>query len=198
MQGPRLALRLPRPDDAEALFALASDPEVTRFFSWGPYSAVDEAVAWLATLPARRERGEALELAIVDGDDRPIGITGLTEPSRRDRRAVVGSWLGRAYWGTGANRESKALVAHLAFGPLRLERLAAYADVRNGRSRAALERLGFVHEGVLRSFHRHADEPRDVVVYAMLRSEWERLPLARIPGRVEGEPPAPFVAAPRR
>ncbi len=192
--GPRLALRFPAPEDARALFELGRDPQVTAFFSWGPYRRKQEAVAWLATLPARRESGTALELAIVDGDDVPIGITLLTELARRDRRAVVGTWLGRAHWGTGANREAKALVAHLAFGPLRLERLAAYADVRNARSRSALQRLGFEREGVLRGYHRHDDAPRDVAVYALLREDWERSELHAIPASVTGRPPAAFIA----
>lgn len=196
VRGPKLALRLPRPDDAARLFELASDPEVTRFFSWGPYRAEEEAAAWLATLPARRESGEALELAVVDGDDAPIGITLLCEVSKRDRRGVVGSWLGRAYWGTGANREAKALVARLAFEGLRMERLAAYADVRHGRSRAALTRLGFVPEGVLRAFHRHADERRDVVVHALLRADWENGPLAEVPAVIEGDVPPQFITGP--
>ena len=58
-----------------------------------------------------------------------VGVTGLTEYSRRDRRAVVGTWLGREYWGTGVNRESKALIAHLGFEVIGLERLGAYADL---------------------------------------------------------------------
>jgi len=190
--GPNLSLRLPRADDAAALFTLASDAEVTRFLSWGPYRSEDEAAGWLATLPERRASGEALELAVVDGDDAPIGITLLNELSRRDRRAVVGTWLGRAHWGTGANREAKALVARLAFERLGIERLGAYADVRHARSRAALERLGFAHEGVLRAFHRHGGEPRDVVVHALLRADWEDGPLARIAGEVAGEPPPAF------
>lgn len=193
VQGPRLALRCPAPRDAPALFALASDPRVTAFLSWGPYRREEEAAAWLATLPARREQGVALELAVVDADDRPIGVTLLNELSRRDRRAVVGTWLGRAHWGTGANREAKALVAALAFRSLGIERLAAYADVRNGRSRTALERLGFASEGVLRAFHRHGGEPRDVAVHALLRAEWQRSPLAAVPVEILGDPPAGFV-----
>jgi RimJ/RimL family protein N-acetyltransferase len=112
-----------------ALFALASDPEVTRFFSWGPYRHEREAEAWLATLPERRARAIALELAIADRDDRAIGRSAsrwLSELNLRDRRAIVGTFLGRRHWGTGANREVKALIAQLAFGPVDLERLAAY------------------------------------------------------------------------
>lgn len=194
VRGARLGLRYPCPGDAAALYALARDPRVTRFFSWGPYRAVDDARAWIATLAARRAEGVALELAIVDAHDRPVGITLLNDVSLRDRRSVVGTWLGQAYWGTGVNRDSKALVAGLAFGALGMTRLGAYADVRNARSQAALERVGFRREGVLRAFHRHGDEPRDVASYSLLREDWRRSELARGAGVVDGRPPAAFVA----
>ncbi len=191
VRGPSLALRYPTLGDAPALFALASDPDVTRFFSWGPYRHEREAAAWLATLPERRTRAIALELAIADRDDQAIGITLLSELNPRDRRAVVGTWLGRRHWGTGANREAKALIAQLAFGPLELERLGAYADLDNLRSRRALERLGFRQEGVLRAFHRHDDQPHDVAVYALLRQDWQPTRLAQVPAQISGAiPPA--------
>jgi ribosomal-protein-alanine N-acetyltransferase len=194
VRGPNLSLRYPAPADAPALYALASDPEVTRFFSWGPYRQEQEARDWLATLPGRRRRGIALELAVVDAADRPVGITLLNEFEPRDRRAVVGTWFGRDHWGTGANHESKALVAHLVFGAMGLERLGSYADVRNGRSQRALEKVGFTREGVLRGFHRHGDSPRDVVVFSMLRDEWAAGPLAEIAATVTGTPPRAFTA----
>jgi ribosomal-protein-alanine N-acetyltransferase len=197
LRGPRIGLRIPRADDAHRLYELASDPEVTRFFSWGPYEQESEAEDWLATLAPRRAAGIALELAVVDADDWVIGITGVLEISRRDRRAVVGTWLGQAYWGTGANAESKALIAHLAFGPLRMERLGAWADVRNPRSQRALERLGFVREGTLRAFHRHHDERRDVISYALLRDEWASLELAAVSFTLIGDIPQEFVCDPR-
>ena len=189
VHGPSLSLRYPELRDAPALFALAGDPEVTRFLSWGPYEDPRETLAWLGTLPQRRTRGIALELAVVDESDQPIGITLLSEIDRRDRRAVLGTWLGRAYWGTGANRETKALMAHLAFGRLELDRLGAYADVLNTRSQAALERLGFKREGVLHAFHRHYDASRDVALYALLRRNWERGDLARVPAQLGGPLP---------
>jgi ribosomal-protein-alanine N-acetyltransferase len=197
LRGPHVSLRIPRPGDARRLFELASDAEVTRFFSWGPYEREDEAAAWLETLPARRESGLALELAIVDRDDWLIGITGVLEASLRDRRATVGTWLGSAYWGTGANAAAKALIAHLVFGPLRMERLGAWADVRNPRSQRALERLGFVREGTLRAFHRHYDERRDVISYSLLREDWEGSELAATAVAIVGGAPTAFVCAER-
>ena len=78
ISGPTLSLRLPQLADAPALFRLASDAEVTRFFSWGPYRGEEEARAYLERLPAQRERGEQLDLAVVHREDGPIGITGLS------------------------------------------------------------------------------------------------------------------------
>jgi ribosomal-protein-alanine N-acetyltransferase len=198
IRGPAVGLRCPRAGDAPALYELASDEEVTRYFSWGPYRSQAEASDWLATLPARRGAGVALELAITDRADRLIGITLLGEFSARDRRCVVGTWLGRRHWRTGANPEAKALVARLAFETLGVERLGAYADVRNTRSQAALERLGFEREGVLRAFHRHGGKPRDVVSYSLLRDDWRDSPLAEVEARLSGSPPAGFVVGPRR
>ena len=197
VHGPNVRLRLPRETDARRLFELASDAEVTRFFSWGPYEREEDAAAWLATLPGRRDSGEALELAIVDREDWLIGIIAVLEVSRRDRRAVVGIWLGQAYWGTGASAEAEALLAQLVFGPLRMERLAAWVDVRNVRSQRAFERLGYAREGVLRGWHRHGDERRDLVAFAVLREDFEGLVMAAVPVTFHGESPAMFVCEPR-
>jgi ribosomal-protein-alanine N-acetyltransferase len=123
-----------------------------------------------------------------------IGVTGLSEFSTRDRRAVVGTWHGQEWWGTGANRQSKTLVLALAFAGLRLGRVTAWCGNENGRSQTALERLGFVHEGVLRQWHVHDGEPKDVISYSMLRAEWERSPLAAEPFEIVGTVPRQFLA----
>jgi len=191
--GPTLRVRLPRPDDAAALYTQASDPEVTRWFSWGPYRSESEAAAYLARLPAQRGRGEQLDLVIEHLAAGPIGITGIAELSARDRRASIGTWLGRAWWGTGANREAKALMCHVAFALCGLERLGAYANVDHERSQRALERIGFTREGVLRGFHRHGGRPLDVAVFSLLRDEWLSGPLREVPVAVSGGPPPAFV-----
>ena len=54
VHGPRLALRYAVASDAGSLFALASDPAVTRFFSWGPYTSLEQPEAYISTLRAPR------------------------------------------------------------------------------------------------------------------------------------------------
>jgi RimJ/RimL family protein N-acetyltransferase len=195
LHGPTLTLRLPERVDAPALLELAGDPEVTRWFSWGPYTALDQPLGYIERLAGQRERGEQIDLLVVHREHGPAGITGLNEFSPRDLRCMVGTWFGRRFWGTGANRESKALVAHLAFAVLGMHRLGSYSNPDNVRSTKALLAVGFRHEGVLRHWHRHSDDYYDVNVFGMLRSEWESGPLADVPVTVEGEPPPAFMAA---
>jgi N-acetyltransferase len=195
VSGPTLTLRFATPDDAPRLFELGSDAEVTRFFSWGPYAKVEQPLAYIRELAHKRERGEMLEFLIDHREHGPIGVTGLSELSRRDRRATVGTWFGRAYWGSGANLESKALIAALAFGRLGMDRLTAWANTRNGRSQLALERVGFRREGVLAAWHRHGDTLHDVVVFGMTRPEWERSALHEVPAEVRGDLPRQFLVA---
>lgn len=192
-RGPALTLRLPEPRDAGALFALASDPEVTRFFSWA-YADETDAARWIAGREEARRAGTWLEFVVEHAEHGVVGVTGLTEPSRRDRRAVTGSWLGRAFWGTGANAEAKALLARIAFDGCGMQRLGSYAGVENARSRRALERLGWRHEGTLRAFHRHGDRVHDVDVFGLLREEWAAGPMAGVAVELEGEPPPGFDA----
>jgi ribosomal-protein-alanine N-acetyltransferase len=193
--GPLLTLRYATLADAPALFELGRDPEVTRFFSWGPYEREEEAAAYIETLAPRRESGQQLDFLIVHRDHGPIGVTGLSELSVRDRRAMIGTWLTRARWGSGANFESKALIAALAFERLRMDRLSAYADTENPRSQAALERIGFSREGVLHGWHRHGDRVRDVAMYAFLREAWEESRLREVPVDIRGDPPGGWVVA---
>ena len=192
LHGPTLTLRLPTAGDAPALLDLAADPDVTRWFSWGPYTSLDQPRAYIERLAGQRERGEQIDLLVVHREHGPAGITGLSEFSARDLRCMVGTWFGRRFWGTGANRESKAMVAHLAFSVLGMRRLGAYSNTENGRSTQALLALGFRHEGVLREWHRHGGRAFDVNVFGMLRADWEQGPLAGVPVRVEGEPPGAF------
>lgn len=194
LHAPSVTLRVPQPSDAGALFGLASDPQVTQWFSWGPYERVEQAEAYIERLPDQRERGTQLDLLQVQPGVGPVGITGLSEFSYRDRRAMVGSWLGRDTWGAGVNLESKAAMAHLSFEILGLHRMGAYANTENGRSQRALEKVGFVKEGVLRGWHRHGNRHLDVAVYCVLASEWRQTPLGEISIRVEGEAPGSFAA----
>lgn len=192
--GPTLVLRPPAPEDLDALYELGRDPEVVRWFSWGPYRSRAEPRSYLDRQAGLQERGEQLDLVVLR-DGELLGITGLSEWMRRDRRATVGSWLAPRAWGTGVNDESKAVVLALAFRWCGLQRVTAYADVHNRRSQRALAKVGFQDEGVLRGFHRHGEVQKDVAISSVLLPEWPATPGHRVEVRLRGDVPAAFVLA---
>lgn len=190
LRGPTLTLRYATAADVPRLYELARDAEVTRWFSWGPYTDPGQPRAYVESLAGKRESGELLDFVVVHETDGPIGVTGLSELARRDGRVTVGTWFAAPWWGSGANRESKAMLAALAFRALGVNRLTAWANTENARSQAALAGVGFTREGLLAQWHRHGDALLDVYVYRLLRAEWEASPLSGVPVEISGMAPA--------
>lgn len=90
-----------------------------------------------------------------------------------DAAEIGNSWLSREARGTGVNLESKLLLLQHAFETWRVKRIAMRADVRNRRSRMAIERLGATSDGVRRAHSRGMDgEVRSTAFYSILDEEW--------------------------
>ena len=54
----RLLLRRMRPEDARAMFAYASDPEVARYVLWETYGSIEESENFLRFASEVYERGD--------------------------------------------------------------------------------------------------------------------------------------------
>jgi len=114
---------------------------------------------------------------------RLAGVTGFAPDLRHPGVAELGStYLRPAARGSGLNRVMKwLLLSHLFESGV--HRVEFRVDARNGRSRAAVLKLGAIEEGVLRH-HKltHTGFIRDTHVYAITVADWARLePLLRPP-----------------
>jgi len=175
--------------------AAAEDPSL---YQWSPVPQgkleatqyVDAGLAWL-------EAGKAVPFAIVALDNGAvIGSTRFFDVERwpwPPRHALHGrdtpdaceigySWLARSAIRTAANTESKLLMLTHAFEDWQVLRVCLHTDVRNQRSRAAIERIGGQFEEILRAHRMAADFiPRDSARYSIVAAEWpavkERLTL---------------------
>lgn len=83
------------------------------------------------------------------------------------------TWLAAAAVRTAANTEAKLLMLSHAFETWGMLRVCLHTDMRNERSRAAIERIGGKFEGILRS-HRMATDfiARDSARYSIIATEW--------------------------
>ena len=102
-----------------------------------------------------------------------LGHVSLFNFSPQSGRADIGYGLARARWGNGFMHEALSAVVDHAFGPLGLRRLEADIDPRNAASVRAVERLGFVREGLLRERWVVAEEISDTVFMGLLAREWK-------------------------
>ncbi len=83
------------------------------------------------------------------------------------------TWYGKAFQGTGLNRNSKLLLLNFAFDKMDVQRVEFRADNNNGRSIAAMKGIGCTVEGILRSNCADAQGGRrDSIILSILREEW--------------------------
>ena len=96
------------------------------------------------------------------------------------------TWLAREALRTGANTEMKRLMLTHAFEVWRVRSVCLHTDVRNQRSRNAIQRIGGKFEGVLRAHRLAVDQsPRDSARFSITAAEWPaiRQHLADLAGR---------------
>ncbi|MER6944549.1 GNAT family protein [Nonomuraea sp. NPDC000554] len=175
----------------DELVAAASEDRTTYAFTRVPEGR-DEMVSYVEATLAEQAEGRTLPFAIRWlNTDRVVGATRLMNleywqgpmPWPPGTRGAVGeipsvadigyTWLGASAQGSGVNRESKFLMLSHAFDIWNVHRITLKADVRNVRSRAAIEALGAHFDGVRRAESRGADDTvRDTAFYSILNSEW--------------------------
>ena len=159
---------------APGIFEVMRDDEVCRYLAWDPPKSLDETLALVREAKEAMARGQAIVYAQVwNATGRAIGSTRLLDVRPADRQVEIGStFLGRDYWRTPANTESKYLFLRHAFESLGCVRVALKTDGRNVRSQEAIERLGAVREGVLRRHIQVKGYQRDTVYFSILDDEW--------------------------
>ena len=171
----RLCLRVPTPRDAESLYGLFADAEVTRGLGKEPVSAVDDV---------RPTIEEALEGWSIDGlgmfvlettatDRRVIGQAGLmifdTRGWTPSTYAHAGShaqpelgWaLMQKYWGRGYATEAAAAIRDWAWECRHIDRLVSLIAPDNVRSQRVAERLGAIPTQHITP----ADSQREAVIW---------------------------------
>ena len=173
LHGRSVHLRPPRSDDADALFRLFSDPEVTRYWSRPPMRGRSEAEGLLAEMDEAFAARDMLHWLVARrGGNAAIGTCTLFHFDGRNRCAEIGYALMPESWGLGLASEAVALALTWAFDILGLQRVEADVDPLNARSRQLLQRLGFRSEGLMHGRLALGDAAREAEVFALSVAAW--------------------------
>lgn len=171
----RLALRPFQADDLDALYAIQSRADVTRFLYWDSRDReqANESLHRKMAQTRLEDEGQALACAVVWREvDAVVGDVHLEWRSREHRQGEIGFVFHPDCQGKGLAREAAEVMLRLGFAELGLHRIEGRLDARNTASAALLERLGmrreahFVHNEIFKG------EWGEELVYAMLDDEW--------------------------
>ena len=158
-------------------------------YQWTPVPQTEaDATTYVNTALAWEDAGSAMPYAIIRQEDRTvIGSTRffniehwswpaghhLHGRATPDACEIGYTWLTSSAVRTAANTEAKLLMLTYAFETWKVHRVCLHTDVRNERSRAAIERIGGKLEGILRAHRMAADFiPRDSARYSIVAVEW--------------------------
>jgi RimJ/RimL family protein N-acetyltransferase len=147
--------------------ACAEDPEIWQIYAnnFGP-DGFDESIDRYVSNPNNRT------FALFDGEELAGMSSFLGIDDGRQVLEIGGTYYRPKLRGTGFNRRVKDMMLERAFD-CGIRRVEFRVDFRNGRSQAAMKKLGAVREGVLRADRiTWTGHVRDTVLFAILKDEW--------------------------
>jgi RimJ/RimL family protein N-acetyltransferase len=176
LRGERVLIRPYNEGDAPALHA-AIDESRDELRPWLPFAdahrSLDETRDFILRAFADYVLRQDMHLGLWDHTtDRLIGAIGFRPRDWSIGYFAIGYWLRTSATRRGYVTEAVRLLTDFAFDTLGAQRVEICCDVRNWRSAAVAERLGFVREGQLRNHQRAADGSlRTTLVYALTTSD---------------------------
>lgn len=168
----RLLLRPFDLADAASVQRLAGDREVASTTLTIPHPYEDGmAKEWIETHAANWESRKVMTLAVTSESEGLVGAIGL-HLKLEHRRAEVGYWIGVPFWNRGYATEAAEAVITFGFNELDLNRIEAHHFTGNSASGSVMKKLGMKLEGVRRQHVVKDGELENLVLYAVLRSDW--------------------------
>ena len=147
--------------------ACAEDPHIWAIYAtdFGP-EGFDQSIDRYISSPDNRT------FVLFDGDELAGMSSFLAIDAHRQVLEVGGTYYRPRFRGTGFNRRAKHMMIARAFD-CGIRRVEFRVDIRNGRSQAAMKKLGAVREGVIRADRiTWTGHVRDTVLFAILKDEW--------------------------
>jgi len=147
--------------------ACAEDRDIWHIYSlnFGP-EAFDATIDALVGSPRNRT------FVLFDGEELAGMSSFLGIDEGRQTLEIGGTYYRPHLRGSGFNRRVKDMMLARAF-ECGFRRVEFRVDMRNGRSQAAMKKLGAVREGVLRADRiTWTGHKRDTVLFSILKDEW--------------------------
>ena len=169
----RLTLRKVTHVDAPALFSILSNPSVTEYLYFAPYTSLAQVNARIDEMLGLLTQGKPTQWVIEMQESKTvIGYAGFIDINYQCLLGEISIVLHPDYWGKGIAKEAGFAVAYCGFFAMGLNKIKGCANEHNKRSIAVHEKSGFILEGRLRQEEYKNGVFSDLLVYSLLRDEF--------------------------
>ena len=161
---------------AADLFKAADNNRVhlAQFLPWVPFmQSVEDMRKYLKNCELLFEQGQEISFIIITNES-VVGRIGLNHIDRVNKNASIGYWIIKNEVGKGIISKSCEKLISYGFINLGLQRIEIRAATANLKSQAIPERFCFSKEGILRQAELVNHQFLDLVVYSILKEEWEK------------------------
>lgn len=170
----RLVLRPYALADASSVQLMCGDRTIAATTLAIPHPYPDGAAEqWISTHGENFRQGTEVTLAItLKPDGQVVGSIALSI-DKNHKRGELGYMVAKEHWNRGYCTEAvRALMGH-GFSVLGLNRVQAMHFPRNPASGRVMQKLGMIREGLLRQYVRNRGVFEDLLMYSILRPEFE-------------------------
>lgn len=162
-----------------------TDDDIKHMREWDSRAEIDQPFNFFSDAPSKDRAGELDRGGFTPGQQERLMVS-LAEgtligdvswhavvygPNMRSTAYNIGIGLVPAHRGKGYGSRAQRLLATHLFATTEVHRVEASTDVTNVAEQRALEKAGFVREGMLRGAQYRAAAFRDLVLYSRLRTD---------------------------
>ena len=140
---------------------------------------IEDTYSFITECENNSKKGNSLNLGIYY-QDIFVGGLGFNVIKQSNNSAEIGYMLGKEWNGKGIITKSCKALIHYGFNNLNLNKVTIKAAIKNLKSRAIPEKLGFKQEGVLLDDELLYGVYLDTAIYGMLKRDWKAMPEMQI------------------
>ena len=172
LRRPPVVLRAFRAEDAALVQSVAGDPLIPLITSVPAGGGAGAARAYIERQHERLTSGAGYSFAITDAVTGEVaGQAGLWLRDLAEGRASTGYWIAAPFRQRHYATAALDAISRWGLSLDGIHRVELYVEPWNEGSWRAAERVGYVREGLLRSWQRVGDERKDMYMYSLLPAD---------------------------
>lgn len=176
LKSKKIKLRKLKISDAEFLCRNAKDKDVTKYtYVFPPPFKIEKAKQFIEEADKNWNDKKEFEFGIELKDSKKlIGTANIFNIDYKKKKAEVGIWLSKEYWGKGLSKEALGSLLDFGFNKLKLKKFQARVFHKNTVTQKLLEKIGFEFKNRISKKTFFKNQWFDDLIYEYTKTEVDR------------------------